>query len=156
MAKQDDFTPEEWKALSAGPLLAGLYVSMSDASGPVGLVKEGYAVVQQVIGATSSPNDLVKAIAEDVKSAGRRDMPDIPADKVRARSMLLDGVKAASAAAGKAPGDADAYREWVFTAAQKAAAAAKEGGFLGFGGTAVSDAEKAALAELQGALGVKG
>lgn len=143
------------EALSAGPLLADLYVSMSDASGPIGIAKEGYAVVQEIIGATGSSNELVKAIADGVKAAGRRDMPDIPADKVRARSMLLDGVKAASAAAGKAPGDADAYREWVFTAAQKAAAAAKEGGFLGIGGTAVSDAEKTALGELQSALGVK-
>jgi hypothetical protein len=32
---------------------------------------------------------------------------------------------------------------------------AKEGGFLGFGGTAVTGAEKAALAELRTALGAK-
>jgi hypothetical protein len=36
--------------------------------------------------------------------------------------------------------------------AQKAAEAAKEGGFLGFGGVAISDAEKATLAQIAAAL----
>jgi hypothetical protein len=35
------------------------------------------------------------------------------------------------------------------------AAAAKEGGFLGIGGVAVSDAEKATLAEIQAALAAR-
>jgi hypothetical protein len=51
--------------------------------------------------------------------------------------------------------DIEAYGQWVFTAAQKAAEAAREGGFCGIGGTAVSDAEKAALATLKTVLGVK-
>jgi len=37
--------------------------------------------------------------------------------------------------------------------AQKAAEAGNEGGFLGFGGVAVSEAEKATLAEISTALG---
>jgi hypothetical protein len=35
------------------------------------------------------------------------------------------------------------------------AAAAAEGGFLGFGGHPISDIEKATLAEIAGALGIK-
>ena len=38
------------------------------------------------------------------------------------------------------------------TDAPKAAEAANEGGFMGFGGVAVSDAEKATLAEISNAL----
>ena len=38
------------------------------------------------------------------------------------------------------------------TIAQRVAEAAKEGSFLGFGGVQVSDAEKATLAEISGAL----
>jgi hypothetical protein len=41
------------------------------------------------------------------------------------------------------------------TAAQNVAEAAKEGGFLGIGGVRVSDAERAALGDIAGALGVK-
>jgi hypothetical protein len=155
MASKTDFTPEEWKALAAGPLLAGMYVSLAQPSWPVGVVKEGMAVVKEIIGATGSSNELVAALAQQVRASGPRDMPDVPADREKARGELLSGVKKAMAAAGKSAADGEAYGQWVYAAAQKAAEAAKEGGFLGFGGTVVSEAETAALAELKTALGVK-
>ena len=52
----------------------------------------------------------------------------------------------------KAPADAMAFKAWLREIAQKAAEAAKEGGFLGFGGVAVSDAERATLTEISSAL----
>ena len=55
----------------------------------------------------------------------------------------------------KAPEDAAAFKVWLLQVAQKAAEAGTEGGFLGFGGVAVSDAEKATLAEISAALGGK-
>jgi hypothetical protein len=113
------------------------------------------AVVKEIVGATGSSNELVAALAQQVKASGPRDMPDIPADREKARGELLSGVKKAMAAAGKSGADSEAYGQWVYAAAQKAAEAAKEGGFLGFGGTVVSEAETAALAELKTALGVK-
>jgi hypothetical protein len=44
-------------------------------------------------------------------------------------------------------------RAWLQQVAQKAAEAGTEGGFLGFGSVAVSDAEKATLSEISAALG---
>ncbi len=52
----------------------------------------------------------------------------------------------------KAPGDATAFKSWLRQISQHVAEAAKEGGFLGIGGVAVSDAEKATLAEISSAL----
>ena len=52
----------------------------------------------------------------------------------------------------KAPADAASFRLWLQSVAHKAAEAGTEGGFLGFGGVAVSDAEKATLAEISTAL----
>ena len=49
--------------------------------------------------------------------------------------------------------DLPATRAWLREVAQKAAEAGNEGGFLGFGGVAVSDAEKATLSEISTALG---
>ena len=43
----------------------------------------------------------------------------------------------------------------VVSVAQKVSEAAKEGGFLGFGGTQVSEQEAATIKELSTALGVK-
>ena len=43
-------------------------------------------------------------------------------------------------------------RNWLQGISQHTAEAAKEGGFLGFGGVQVSDAEKATLGEISSAL----
>jgi hypothetical protein len=49
--------------------------------------------------------------------------------------------------------EADAFRRWLMTAARAAAAAAKEGGFMGFGGEQVSRGEQAMLDQLSSTLG---
>ena len=54
----------------------------------------------------------------------------------------------------KAPADAAAFKTWLSETAQSVAAAAAEGGFLGFGGHPISDIEKATLAEIAKALNV--
>ena len=66
-------------------------------------------------------------------------------DALRALSALLDA---------KAPADAAAYKTWLSHVANAVAEAAPEGGFLGFGGTQVSEAEKASVAQIAAALGV--
>jgi hypothetical protein len=53
----------------------------------------------------------------------------------------------------KAPGDAPAFKAWLRAISQKVAEASAEGGFLGFGGVQVSEAEKATLADIAKALG---
>ena len=63
--------------------------------------------------------------------------------ELRAVAALLDA---------KASGDAAAFKSWLREIAQKTAEAANEGGFLGFGGVAVSEAEKATLCEISSAL----
>src|SRR4051812_8037324 len=61
---------------------------------------------------------------------------------------MKDAVLAALARAGdildaKAPTDASAFKYWLLQISQHVAEAAGEGGFLGFDGVRVSDAEKA-------------
>jgi hypothetical protein len=43
-------------------------------------------------------------------------------------------------------------KTWLMGISQSAAEASKEGGFLGFGGVQVSDAEKATLTDIKSAL----
>ncbi|WP_245283378.1 hypothetical protein [Bradyrhizobium sp. WSM2793] len=59
----------------------------------------------------------------------------------------VDGILAA-----KSPGDAVAFKNWLRQISQSVAEASSEGGFLGIGGVAVSDAEKATVAEISSAL----
>jgi len=75
-------------------------------------------------------------------------LPDI---KVKAIASLRE---AAATMTAKAPEDAPAFKAWLRQIAQKAAEASTEGGFLGFGGVQVSEAEKATLAEISTALGI--
>ena len=54
----------------------------------------------------------------------------------------------------KSPAEADEYKQWLTSLAQKTAEASKEGGFLGIGGVQVSKEENAAVNELSTALGL--
>jgi len=48
-----------------------------------------------------------------------------------------------------------AFKEWLLDAADKTARAAKEGGFMGFGGVLVSNEEKNTIEEIACALELK-
>ncbi len=54
----------------------------------------------------------------------------------------------------KSKPEAQGFNQWLVSVAQKVSEAAKEGGFLGFGGTRVSEQEAATIKELSAALGV--
>jgi hypothetical protein len=158
MSTQQDYTAEEWKAISVAPFLAGLYVSMSDPSGLVGVAKEAMAV-GRLIAETglNSSTELIKSLSEGFKGGGERpEMPDIPKrDLAAARAAMAEHLqKAAAAISAKSPAEAEAYKAWLMAAAKKVAEASKEGGFFGFGGTLVSDQEQAAIKELAARLGV--
>jgi hypothetical protein len=105
-------------------------------------------------------NELIKAVVDDfatpeTRSATRDALQtkfkvnDISEIKTRA---IVELRAVAGLLDTKAPGDAAAFKEWLRVVAQKAAEAANEGGFLGFGGVPVSDAEKATLTEITAAL----
>ena len=105
-------------------------------------------------------NPLVKAVAEDFATAEGRAAARTEL-QTRFTGRKLEGLKEAALAElraissildAKAPDDAAPFKAWLQNAAQKAAEAGKEGGFLGFGGVAVSEAEKATLVEISAAL----
>ena len=48
----------------------------------------------------------------------------------------------------KVPADSVAFKTWLNGIAEKVAEASKEGGFLGFGGVPVSEAEKGTLEDI--------
>ena len=156
MATLKDFTADEWKNVSAAPFMAGLVVTMSDLSGVVGVTKEAIAVGKVITeSATASSSELIKTLAESFKSGARPEMPTMPADREQARSSFIEKCKLAVAAvAAKSPAEAQEFKTWLMAIARKAADAAKEGGFLGFGGTQVSEQEQRALTQLGSALGV--
>jgi len=155
MPAPDEYTPEEWSALTAAPMMAGMLITTADISGPVGLVQEASAIARATIeeGGRSS-SMIVKTIAADLR-ANKPPAPDLPKDRAAAQAALIDRCKhAAAIVAEKAPDQTDAFKNWLVEVADKTAHASKEGGFLGFGGTRVSTGERTALDALRSALGL--
>ncbi|MBB4039586.1 hypothetical protein GGR34_001228 [Microvirga flocculans] len=163
MANKSSFTPEEWSRLVASPVVASMAITAADPGGLWSLLQEsmssGWALLEAKQDAQAAP--LVKAVADDIGNTETRnavresfqaqfkgspfaDVKRKAIEELGAVSNLLDA---------KAPEEASAFKAWLWSVAQKSAEAGKEGGFLGFGGVAVSDAEKATLAEIASALG---
>ena len=70
----------------------------------------------------------------------------------QAREQILDELRAVNALLNEkaTPEEAAQFREWLKAAAQRAATAAKEGGFLGFNAQRVSEGEQQMLETLGG------
>jgi hypothetical protein len=162
MAGKASFTSDEWKRLLESPMLAGMAVTAAEPSGLWGLIKEGFAASGALAQAKAdaSSNALIRAVVADFETAEGRsaardglktEFAGGKTGDVKAKAIERLGQVAALLEA-KAPGDAPAFKAWLQVIAQRVAEAAKEGGFLGFGGVPVSDAEKATLAEISGAL----
>ncbi len=162
MAGKASFTSEEWARVSASPMVVGVAVTAADPSGLLGTLKEAMAGGWTMLDAKKDgqANPLVKAVADDFTNpdtqAGRRDrMQQFAGAKTgELKRRALDELRGTVALVNeKAAYDSEGFKAWLSTVAQKTAEAANEGGFLGFGGVAVSDAERTTLAELAGVLG---
>jgi hypothetical protein len=153
------FSEEEWDTLQQAPLNAAALIIMADKSGRGGRAQEVNALNDALADAATAaaPTELVSLLFRDGVSdsiieeffAGHH-----KSDEATVKQMLLPPITAAvKIAQAKAPkGDATAYQGLLIAVGQKVAGAVKEGGFLGMGGTNVSDAEKIALDELLAAV----
>jgi hypothetical protein len=166
MTDKSSFTPDEWKLLLESAMMASLAVTAAEPSGLWGLLKESFAGGTELAKAKLDPgaNALIKAIVADFGTADGRSIArdDLkkkltgskPAD---IKAKCVDTLRQVGALVdSKAPGDAAAFKGWLRQISQHVAEAATEGGFLGMGGVAVSEAEKATLAEISSALGLQG
>jgi len=162
MATKADFTTEEWNNLLASVMMAGMAVTLADPSGLIGMTKEGLASGSALLAAKNDPNSnaLIKSVVSDFetsegRSAARTAIKDKLAGK-QATEMKGTILASLSQTAGlleaKAPDDAAGFRGWLHSISERVANAASEGGFLGFGGVKVSDAEKATLDEISKSL----
>ena len=160
MANKTNFTPEEWKTLLEAAMMSGLAVTAAEPSGILGVLKESFALSKALTEGKSGSDELVKAIEAEfqtskgyafAKEGFREKLAHTKAPELKAE--CLDTLKQAAAILeAKAPGDAEAVKKWFYRISEKVAEADAEGGFLGFGGTRVTDAEKATLSEISSAL----
>ena len=163
MANKASFTPEEWTKVLESVAVTGMAVTAAEPSGLWGMLKEALAGGAALAAAKADPrvNELVKAAIADFETPeGRASVQEAlkhrfeGAEAADVVPRALETLRQASAILdAKAPADAPAFKAWLNAIAAKVAEASKEGGFLGFGGVQVSEAEKATLAEIAAALG---
>ena len=164
MASKIAFTPEEWNRILESVMLSGMAVTAADPSGLFGVLKESMATGRTLLEAKADPtsNELIRSVVSafetsDGRQAARHEV------QARLKGVAVGDMKEKSIAAlhevsqlldSKAPADATGFKTWLRHIAENAAEAATEGGFMGFGGTRVSEVEKATLAEVSKALGI--
>jgi hypothetical protein len=165
MAKKTDFTTQDWETLRDAPHLVMLSVATAGASGPIGSLKEAFAPAGAIIEAAKGNSELLRSICdrEELKAAQqslrsslkmggdlkslREQLQTLAADKARDANAILKRKGSTE--------DLDAYRKLLVDIADRTAKAAKEGGFLGFGGEWVSEGERAVISRISQALEVQ-
>lgn len=165
MSNKSSYQPAEWSQLLRSASLAGVAVTAAAPSGPIGLIQEMFAAgrVLADVKIKGSDDELITAIVADLATAEGRAAAKAGLE-AEFRGGAAGDIKAGAIAALKSavaiveakgsPGEAAAFRTWLMGVSQKVAEAAKEGGFLGFGGVKVSAEEQAALDDIGVALGL--
>jgi len=157
VSSKTDYTAEEWTTLVRAPLLAGLSLTLADPGGPIEAAKEAIATMK-IMTTPESDAELLVAVSQDAKvmlEARKNPLDDFRPDASAVGEQVIDEIrKVDSILTAKAtPLEAEAFRLWLMRAAQSAANAAKEGGFLGFGAVRVSEGEQLMLDRLKAVLG---
>jgi hypothetical protein len=162
MSTKDDFTEDEWATLLRSPTVAGMAITIADPGGPIEVTKETSAVLKFVTGSSGEQrDDLVGQIAREMRGLleqRKNPVGDFKPRGAMAGKEIVDEISRANeiVSAKASPEEAEAFRAWILECAQRAADAAKEGGFMGFRAERVSEGEKDMLAQLGSALGVTG
>lgn len=158
MTTKSDFTADEWARVVRAPFVAGMAISLTDPGGAVEATKETLAILDVARNPPSGAPLLAEVALEVNAMAEQRRSPlggyRPAAEGAHWGEQVLQELRAVRALvdARAAPGEAAAFGTWLVSAAQAAAEAAKDGGFLGIGAQQVSDREAAMLDQVRAAV----
>ena len=154
---KDAFPEDEWIRIRRAPFVAGMAISLADPGGPFEMGRETMATVRS---ATNPPSreQLLSEIALDLQDMTQhkqnplKDFTVAKGSAPGAQVLAELGAVSALVKAKASEEEYDAFRSWLVTTAEAAAAAAKEGGFMGFKAVVVSAGEQAMLEQLRSTL----
>jgi hypothetical protein len=158
MTSKASFTDDEWERVRRAPMVAGMAITIADPGGPIEILKEGTATLHAAT-VPPSQEELLAAVALDIQAMVQQKQNPARNFKLTgaatAGTEILDELRAVDAIVVEkaTPEETQAFRGWLVMAAQAAADAAKEGGFMGFGAVQVSEGEQAMLDQLRSTLG---
>jgi hypothetical protein len=142
MTTKAAFNAEDWTVITTAPALAGLFIASAERGGNLResvALSRAYAEARQ-----REPGQLLQDVLSTAPSLDAKTRPTTPED---IRRVALDQLRRAVRTIDRLALDDELveYKRFVYALAQTVAAAHKEGGFLGIGGTPVSEAEQGAL-----------
>jgi hypothetical protein len=149
MTTKAEFNAEEWATVAEGPVVAGMIVVTAQRGGTLReslQLGKAYVEARQQHGTS----ELLDEIVSQQPGIDRSRYSSPPELREKGLARLREAVETLKRNA--TPEEVEDYKGFVVGLAERAAAAHKEGGFLGIGGEEVSDAERAALDEIRAAL----
>ena len=175
MITKDSFTVEEWAQIVSAPASIGALVVTADPSGPIGLIGEFKAILssmQSYVDAHAGDSSLMAALKhymsnqpteeeqEQIKQWAKQQEDQMKANRPKTPEELqqrvresVTGTMSLLRAKGADEAEIGTFKALMIGVAEAVANASKEGGFLGFGGTLVSEKEQSVLAQIQAELG---
>ena len=160
MVTKNDFSSADWSTLRDTQYLVGFATLMAGASG-LATVKELFALSQGILENQGSNIALVRdltatsemeAAQTSLKQSFGEAQGKPSPESVRQRALEQARSSITILEKNGSKEETDVYRRMLYGIAEKVANAAREGGFLGFGGTQVSEGERSFLDELRSTL----
>ncbi|ULQ55214.1 hypothetical protein KJS94_11230 [Flavihumibacter rivuli] len=171
MAFENRFSEEEQVLLSSLPTLVGSVMSFAAGSG-LGTIKEMFSSAKSYMAGAAdfSGNEIITGILPNMndRDGAMQEARDLKAkiqshfkgyeakSKEELRQHVLDDCRKVNEILSQKANlqEAEEYKKWTLNIAENVAKAASEGGFLGFGGTQVSEGEINLFDEIATALNV--
>lgn len=167
MSISEKYTAEEWKTVSSLPQSVGAIMASAGFSGLIGSGKEMFASVRGIMDAKQeyANNNLIQEIIPNAKDRSEaletaKEQREFLMSRIKEHNIkssedlreliLSDCKKSVELIDAKESTEiAGEYKQWVLNVAEGVANAAKEGGFLGFGGERFSEKEQKLFGELK-------
>jgi hypothetical protein len=159
MSIRNEFTPDEWRLLARLPIEIAAAAAVADEERRAGSTRELLAAISTLLSGAMllRHNQLVQDVFDDYKQDGRGEaellemsqnppadlLPETLAHATQASTFLADRVSAE---------EAGEFKLWLRGIASEIVLSSSSGGFLGIGGTPVTDEELGFLDHLTGAL----
>jgi len=158
------YTKVEWQTLVETPVKVGRAMMAVSPSGAIGMTQEVLSLRKAYTDAfQNTTNAFLSNLRQYLQSQETMETIWEHAghafsdrwDATNVRQVALQACQQAATLVKKlSTQDAQAYKDFLYSTALKVAEAAREGGFMGVGGIAVSAEEKSLLNDISRALGV--
>jgi hypothetical protein len=152
MTQKADFNAEEWSLVLEGPPTAGMMVVTAHKGGTL---RESISLGKVYAEARrrEGEDELLDEIVRDQPEFDQERFHSVEELRSRGLERLREAVSLLEQKA--TPEEVEDYKRFTLSLAETAARSHKEGGFLGIGGTEISDSENAVLDEIAQTLGIQ-